>query len=109
MSALLAYSWPGNIRQLVNALAFAEATCDNGQITVNDLPEECLSSHEVAEPGSDPDRDNKNAENNRLLECLKEYRWNVSEVARCYGVSRPTIYRWMQHQAIEPPRFLGKR
>lgn len=43
MSALLAYDWPGNIRQLVNALAFAEATCEGGEITANDLPEECVS------------------------------------------------------------------
>ncbi|MGO1500125.1 MAG: sigma-54-dependent Fis family transcriptional regulator [Marinobacter sp.] len=106
MSALLACKWPGNIRQLVNALSFAEATCDNGQITVSDLPEECLSDHATAAPGVNPEQ---NAENNPLLARLKEYRWNVSEVARCYGVSRPTIYRWMQHQAIDPPRFLGKR
>ncbi|WP_417517363.1 sigma-54-dependent Fis family transcriptional regulator [Marinobacter sp.] len=109
MSALLAYSWPGNIRQLVNALAFAEATCDNGQITVNDLPEECLNSHTAAAHCQNPGQDDKSDGSNPLLARLKEYRWNVSEVARCYGVSRPTIYRWMQHQAIEPPRFLGKR
>jgi sigma-54 dependent transcriptional regulator, acetoin dehydrogenase operon transcriptional activator AcoR len=43
MSALLACDWPGNIRQLVNVLAFAEATCSNAEITVQDLPEECLN------------------------------------------------------------------
>lgn len=100
MSALLAYGWPGNIRQLVNALAFAEATCDNGEITVNDLPEECLC--DLALPvaqiyGEQP-------EASPLLTALKRHQWNVSEVARCYQVSRPTIYRWMQQQGIEQPK-----
>ncbi|MCL7943737.1 sigma-54-dependent Fis family transcriptional regulator [Marinobacter sp. ATCH36] len=107
MSALLAYDWPGNIRQLVNALAFAEATCDNGQITVNDLPEECLSDHALA--NSAPVSVIEQNEHNPLLSALKKYQWNVSEVARSYGVSRPTIYRWMHQQDIEPPRFLGKK
>lgn len=107
MSALLAYDWPGNIRQLVNALAFAEATCDSGQITVNDLPEECLFNHALT--ATDPVSVIEQDESSPLLAALKKYQWNVSEVARSYGVSRPTIYRWMQQQAIEPPRFLGKR
>ena len=43
ISALLAYAWPGNIRQLKNALGFALATADSDEITVNDLPDQCLS------------------------------------------------------------------
>lgn len=108
MSALLAYSWPGNIRQLVNALAFAEATCDGNEITANDLPEECLSGHAIAGVYAGA-HERKEDECSPLLARLQESRWNVSEVARSYGVSRPTIYRWMEHQAIEAPRFLGKR
>ncbi|MEQ5836301.1 sigma-54-dependent Fis family transcriptional regulator [Marinobacter sp. NFXS9] len=105
MSALLAYHWPGNIRQLVNALTFAEATCDNGEITVNDLPEECLrdkspagSSADSAGPGVD----------SPLRAALQAADWNISEVAREYRVSRPTIYRWMQQQGIVQPRYAGK-
>lgn len=105
MSALLAYDWPGNIRQLVNALTFAEATCDDGQVTANDLPDECLRDHAIA--ATSVERDVDPDESDPLFAVLKKYRWNVSEVARRYGVSRPTIYRWMQQQAIELPRFLG--
>ena len=107
MSALLAYDWPGNIRQLVNALAFAEATCDNGQITVSDLPEECLFDPAIT--AIDTAAVTEQNDGSPLLVALKKHQWNVSEVARSYGVSRPTIYRWMQQQAIEQPRFLGKR
>jgi len=44
-----------------------------------------------------------------LLVALETYRWNITEVARRFDVSRPTIYRWLQHHGIEQPRFLGKR
>ena len=40
MSALLAYPWPGNIRELHNALRYALATGDGEEVVVGDLPEE---------------------------------------------------------------------
>ncbi|WP_303287075.1 sigma-54-dependent Fis family transcriptional regulator [Marinobacter sp. SS8-8] len=105
VSALLAFDWPGNIRQLVNALTFAEATCDGSEITAYDLPEECVSDRmpPVADdlPGTD-------IESTPLLDALYANQWNISEVARQFEVSRPTIYRWVERQGITLPRFLGK-
>ncbi|MGF2733668.1 sigma-54-dependent Fis family transcriptional regulator [Marinobacter sp. DUT-1] len=106
VSALLAYEWPGNIRQLVNALTFAEATCEGGQITANDLPEECVSDR--MPPVADQMVDNDN-EQDPLLDALRACQWNISEVARHFDVSRPTVYRWMDRQGIALPRFLGNR
>ena len=106
ISALLAYAWPGNIRQLKNALAFALATSESDEITVHDLPEQCLSQRITrlatplpADVGSDSDH--------TLLEMLKEQHWNISAVARALGVSRPTVYRQMQRQGIAPPNWQG--
>ncbi|EHA17238.1 sigma-54-dependent Fis family transcriptional regulator [Halomonas sp. HAL1] len=106
ISALLAYAWPGNIRQLKNALAFALATSESDEITVHDLPEQCLSQRITrlatplpADVGSDSDH--------TLLEMLKEQHWNISAVARALGVSRPTVYRQMQRQGIVPPNWQG--
>ncbi|NYS77891.1 MULTISPECIES: sigma-54-dependent Fis family transcriptional regulator [Halomonadaceae] len=106
ISALLAYAWPGNIRQLKNALAFALATSESDEITVHDLPEQCLSQRitqqatfQPADAGRDTDH--------TLLEMLKEQHWNISAVARALGVSRPTVYRQMQRQGIVPPNWQG--
>ncbi len=104
VSALLAYEWPGNIRQLVNALAFAEATCDGGQITANDLPEECVSDRM---PPATEEVNDADGESDPLLDALRSCQWNISEVARQFNVSRPTVYRWMGRQGISLPRFLG--
>lgn len=100
MSALLAYSWPGNIRELKNALAFALMIADGNEITVNDLPERCLSQR-ITKPRLEPDE--VSTESHALAVLLHQQRWNVSAVARLLGVSRPTIYRQMKRQNIVPP------
>lgn len=110
MSAMLACSWPGNIRQLVNALAFAEATCDGVEITVNDLPEECLCGISPLPHPASGDEGGLRADNvapddqaGLLHQALQRQHWNVSALAREFGVSRPTIYRRMRRQGLVPP------
>jgi transcriptional regulator of acetoin/glycerol metabolism len=104
ISALLVYAWPGNIRQLKNALAFALATAESDEITVNDLPEQCLSQR-ITRQRFCLSADARAESDNPLLEMLKEQHWNISAVARALGVSRPTVYRQMQRQGIAPPNW----
>lgn len=106
ISALLAYAWPGNIRQLKNALAFALATSESDEITVHDLPEQCLSQR-ITRQATPLTADASSDTNHTLLEMLKEQHWNISAVARMLGVSRPTVYRQMQRQGIVPPNWQG--
>ena len=126
MSALLAYSWPGNVRQLVNTLTFAEAVCEDGVITVHHLPEECVagrldkpafalpmqsltpgySSALASETLSDSVReeDVSLSEQQILINILRQHRWNISAVAQQLGVSRPTVYRRMKKLGVSSPR-----
>ena len=111
MTALLAYPWPGNIRELHNALRFALATCEGDEIVVGDLPEECISghlAHPAARPAEGPDGRAAGPSAMRrgedpLQEALRRHRWNISAVARDLGLSRPTIYRRMKRLGIVPP------
>ncbi|MBA1148580.1 sigma-54-dependent Fis family transcriptional regulator [Ectothiorhodospiraceae bacterium WFHF3C12] len=105
MSALLAYHWPGNLRQLRNALAYALATTDDREIAVTDLPEECLSSipHSGTPAIHYQDTGNLPPEAQELHRALRSVSWNVSAVARSLGVSRPTVYRRMQRYGIVTP------
>ena len=116
MSALLAYSWPGNIRQLKNTLTFAEAICTSDEITVQHLPEEFMNHHPHTEVShlslrttpsvstAMQDRPFDSSECASLLELLQQQRWNVSAVARILGISRPTVYRRMAKQHIVQPK-----
>ncbi|MBF1802913.1 sigma-54-dependent Fis family transcriptional regulator [Alloalcanivorax profundimaris] len=100
MSALLACPWPGNVRQLANALTFAEATRDGEEITVADLPEECLER--VIGPAAAP-VDSGDPARDELERLLKRHQWRISPVARHLGVSRPTVYRRMRRHRLTPP------
>jgi transcriptional regulator of acetoin/glycerol metabolism len=107
ISALLAYSWPGNIRQLKNALAFALATSESDEITVHDLPEQCLSQRITLNASAQLEANASAALSGSLIDLLKQHHWNISAVARALGVSRPTVYRQMQRQGIAPPNWQG--
>lgn len=104
MSALLGYAWPGNIRELRNALQYALATAETDEITVNDLPEECLRSVNARQVLSAiPGQEQRTAHARAIEDCLRRQRWNVSAAARELGMSRPTLYRWMKlHHIIAP-------
>ncbi|MDH2291561.1 sigma-54-dependent Fis family transcriptional regulator [Cobetia sp. 10Alg 146] len=123
ISALLCHHWPGNIRQLRNAIAFAMATAEGDEITLHDLPEVCQantgSARETTRPlaaaspfasgaSSTPASPafasaGTDADASELLELLRHTDWNVSQVARQLGVSRPTIYRRMRRHGLVAP------
>jgi len=104
MSALLGYAWPGNIRELRNVLQYALATCEGEEITVDDLPEECLPSLNLRPLPAAPQAMTVAADPAaQLAECLRRHRWNVSAAARELSLSRPTLYRWMRVYHIVPP------
>jgi transcriptional regulator of acetoin/glycerol metabolism len=101
ISALLAYTWPGNIRQLKNALAFALATAESDEITVHDLPEQCLGAR-ITRRRLDQTQQ-ASPQHHPLAELLHQHQWNVSAVARHLDVSRPTVYRQMHRLGLVPP------
>ncbi|MBH3339887.1 sigma-54-dependent Fis family transcriptional regulator [Pseudomonas mendocina] len=104
MSALLGYAWPGNIRELRNALQYALATAESEEITVNDLPEECLPNVNPRQAKRPPAlQEARGSHAQEIEECLRRQRWNVSAAARELGMSRPTLYRWMKLHHIVPP------
>lgn len=118
MSALLAYEWPGNIRQLANTLTFAEAICEADEITVHHLPQEC-ATHRWESPSlltpmqvKRPEYMSVNmlennvalSEQQMLLDTLRDHRWNISAVAKKLRISRPTVYRRMKKHNINLPK-----
>ena len=91
---VLGYHWPGNIRELDNALAFAGALCEGGLITVEDLPDH-LS--QATRPAIDDSREAT------LRAVLASCKGNVSEAARRLGIDRTTLHRQMRRFGIDRP------
>ncbi len=88
---VLGYHWPGNIRELDNAIAFAGALCEDGLIEPTDLPEHLVP---VAPPAADDSREMA------LRAVLAASHGNVSEAARRLGIDRTTLHRQMRRFGI---------
>ncbi len=102
---LQAYSWPGNIRELSNAIDFARAICVSGVIGINDLPEFlCQPTIEGGTPNSDVAiKPEQNEEADHLSNALCAHRWNITATARFLGVDRTTVHRMMKRLRVIPP------
>ncbi|MDT8441442.1 MAG: sigma 54-interacting transcriptional regulator [Desulfuromonadales bacterium] len=96
MNVLLSYAWPGNIRELENAIERAFVLCRLPLIDKPHLPAEVL--HDTGHTFGEPETDRE-----QLLAALEKSAWNKSKAARLLGVSRRTIYRRMEELAITAP------
>ncbi|MBO3276847.1 sigma-54-dependent Fis family transcriptional regulator [Pseudomonas schmalbachii] len=96
---LLAYAWPGNVRQLRNVLRTLVALCEDGRIRLGDLPAEIRQAvpQTAQKPAADP---LLNAERTALLAVLEGQRWHMSRVAEQLGISRNTLYRKLRRHGI---------
>jgi transcriptional regulator of acetoin/glycerol metabolism len=99
--ALLAFAWPGNVRQLRTVLRTLAALCDDGRIGLEDLPaviRQARPQPAVVEDRSDSPLDD--AERLALLNALEQQRWHMSHTAEQLGVSRNTLYRKLRKHGI---------
>lgn len=97
LAALTAYEWPGNIRELRNAIEQAIVMADGESLRFENLPEHiqksCVSSAEIRQ---------KNRE--RYLDFVRIYhenQGNISRVAKQLNISRPTVYAWRKKLGLE--------
>jgi DNA-binding NtrC family response regulator len=113
LRVLLDYAWPGNARELENALEYAVAVCRGQTIHDTDLPAEVRETAGAppavrAAPASgaaDLVRDSARAapadgERERLLQALVGQRWNREKAAAELGMSRTTLWRKMRELGL---------
>lgn len=114
MHCLLSHDWPGNIRELRNALRYAVALGGPGRVCAADLPasvrergpsaaraqqHSLLTSPQATGQAVDLDAA-------RLLGALKASRWNITAAAQELAVCRATVYRQMKRHGITQPHLL---
>jgi DNA-binding NtrC family response regulator len=100
MAVLLNYRWPGNIRELENAIERACVTARDKTILVENLPPELLAAPPAANPFvvdldrplPDVLRDMTNQiEQAYIRKALEKTHGNVGRTARICGLSRRSI------------------
>jgi transcriptional regulator with GAF, ATPase, and Fis domain len=89
--ALLRYHWPGNVRQLRNALERAAILCEGGLITLEHLSldqERSAAATVVASPATDLNT----VERDMIVQALADCAGNKSKAAARLGISRTQLY-----------------
>lgn len=97
-AALMRCAWPGNLRQLKNAVRTATLLAAGDYIAAADLPAEVTAAHEAlpAAPLRDPAD-----EEQRIRRALAAAGGNKSQAARLLGVDRKTLYNKLRLYGIE--------
>ncbi len=94
---LLAYSWPGNIRELRNVIERAVTLTRHNRLTVEDLPEKIREyrGSTMLIGGDDPTELGtiEEVERRYIAHVLKAVGNNQSQAAKILGVDRKTLYR----------------
>ena len=102
LDMLAAADWPGNIRQLANALEQCVALCTTptipASLVARALRDKPAEIQPLAEARAAFERD-------YLVNLLKLTRGHVSEVARLAGRNRTEVYRLLQRHGLTPALF----
>jgi DNA-binding NtrC family response regulator len=114
VNRLTAYDWPGNVRQLRNAIERAVILCETDQIALHDLPllsdvndiEELLenvpTTNEELKQIKKEIRQKavRKVEKNFILNALVKNNWNVTQAAQSVGLQRSNFHNLMKKHGI---------
>ncbi|WP_310098338.1 sigma-54 dependent transcriptional regulator [Sphingomonas sp. BE138] len=113
LTLLAQYDWPGNVRQLQNALFRAAVLCEGDTLTRADFPQiAALGSRPTPRPRGEPTgvalfgadghmRALEEIEADIIRLAIGHYRGRMTEVARRLGIGRSTLYRKLSELGID--------
>jgi transcriptional regulator with GAF, ATPase, and Fis domain len=122
IAAMMAHSWPGNIRELRNTVERAVLTSSGGAIRPSHLvlepsrpvlrdsyptvPVERISHETIppSRPSGTLANEVAELERKRIVETLEHFGGNQTQAARALGMSRTTLIARMEEYALRRPR-----
>jgi PAS domain S-box-containing protein len=88
------YQWPGNVRQLLNALEHAAITCRSDTVEVSDLPDYVFDDKGLA-------KNERKNEKNIIQDALLMFKGNRTLAAKHLGISRVTLWKRIKDYNIQ--------
>jgi two-component system nitrogen regulation response regulator NtrX len=86
------YAWPGNARELKNAVERMAILTTGSCLTVDSIPVEIRIPKESGSKSSVQEA-RESAERDHILRALEETNWNVSGAARALGMDRTNLHK----------------
>ncbi len=91
VTSVRSYSWPGNVREMINRIRRAVVISSDTAVSVSDLDLDIPTAADLESVLSL--RTVRSAiEKQKLIEALKLCRNNISKTAKVLGISRPSVY-----------------
>jgi DNA-binding NtrC family response regulator len=95
---MMLYEWPGNIRELENAIERAVVVCKGPKIMPDDLP--IFRPEYICIP---PSNTLVEVEKAHIQQILNDNQWNISRSATILGIDRSTLYGKIKRYNIQKP------
>ena len=91
-AVLESYAWPGNARELRNAIERMAILTPGERLTRDAIPVEIRVQRDAG-PRSSVQEARESAERDHVLRALEEANWNVSGAARALGMERTNLHK----------------
>ncbi|MCC7254176.1 sigma 54-interacting transcriptional regulator, partial [Hyphomicrobium sp.] len=105
LGILLAYTWPGNIRELRLAARYALANAMLCEIHPNDLPSWLFPRGTATHKSvSEPSCAGEDIPASELVAVIERHSWCISAAAASLKINRRTLHRWMKRHSIARPK-----
>lgn len=106
VNAVSSYSWPGNVREMINKVKRAIIMAEGKRVTADDLELPCeqpvnklqLNLRQVREK----------AERQAIVQALRTCNFNMAQASRLLGVTRPTLYNLTDKYRIDTSQDTSK-
>ncbi len=103
MKKFINYSWPGNVRQLQNAIERAKVLADENRIELANIPQAIAESDfkEITENANLSDLDLESLNQLHVLQAYQRCSKNKTKTAKSLGINRRSLYRLLEKYSIE--------
>jgi len=106
--AILGYHWPGNVRQLINAIERAKMLADDEILRREHLPPEVMrDAHSGAAAAPEINGDLASLTRAHLVQTLRREKGNKLRSAKALGVTRRSLYRLLEKYRIQDAEIAG--
>ena len=101
LAVMLAHDYPGNIRELENAIEHAFVLCPGDQIELEHLPENMTYKAQPSLKSNDINTTVKAATAQTIIEALRKNSNNRLKTAQALGIHKSTLYRKMKALGLQ--------